>query len=172
MASSRKKVRFIQPRNTLKQKVGGGGIDPRLIEQAQSLIDDGDFDFIPMAQEMVKHLGQKILEAKKDNISDAEAVKTSLNNIAISVMRLKGSGGMFQYQLISDVAEVSLTFLENLEVLNDDVFEILDAHKKTLEAIIARDLKGRGGPEGTALINELHQASTPYFSKHTSDEAE
>ncbi len=160
--SSRKKVRFIKPPNIIKQKVGAGGIDETLLEKSQQAINNTEFDFLPYAQQFLKQLSEFVAEARKNN----EAFHASKEKIIGPVMQLKANGGMFRYQLVSDVADIALQFLESIEVSNDDTFDVIKAHENTIKVIIANKLKGDGGREGYALIKELDQACQRYFSKY------
>lgn len=81
-------------------------------------------------------------------------------------MQLKANGGMFQYQLISEIAALALHFLENVETVNDDALQVVDVHAKTIHIIIANDLKGDGGKEGYALVKELEKACKRFFGKY------
>ena len=158
------KVRFIKPPNKLKAKVGSGGISPALIEKAQEVISNNNVDFIPMAQEFLDKIAKTKAAFQKNN--DAKEKEA----LAALIMQLKASGGMFQYQLVSEVADSCLHFFENCENFNKDAFIVLQAHENTIKIIIKNKLKGDGGKEGYALVTELHKASQRFFAKHHVDE--
>lgn len=162
-------VRFITPRNTLKEKVGSGGIAPERVIQAQQKIESDAFDFLPVAKTLIRELEQHVSEAKTIDSSNSQEQQETLDKIRETIMELKANGGMFKYQLISDVASISLRFVEDIKTLNDDVFEMLDAHVKTFNAMTASALKGDGGAAGAVLVDELVKANTRYFEKHDED---
>ncbi|GJL85233.1 MAG: hypothetical protein DHS20C02_10080 [Micavibrio sp.] len=153
-------ARFIKPPNILKQKVGVGGIDESLLDQSQEYIENTDLDFAPIAQQFLKEFSSYIKKARtaKGEINKEKLVRP--------IMQLKANGGMFRYQLLTDVADICLQFLEGIEGLNKDAIEVLAAHEKTLELIILHQLKGDGGGEGYALVKELDKACKRYFKKH------
>jgi hypothetical protein len=157
-----KKPRFIKPPNTLKMKVGSGGINEKLLNQAQHLIETNTLEFTPYAQGFLQNFSNAVRAAQAHSAD----FKTSTDPMIIAMMKLKSSGGMFQYPLLSDVAAVALDFLEDISELNTDVFEVLLAHEKTIKIIIDGQIKGSGGPEGKALAKELKQACKRYFGKH------
>ena len=161
-ARTPKKPRFIKPANVFKQKVGSGGIEAGLVEQAQEFIETARLDYMPYAKAYLKEFGGalKKLDVKNHDIKEKKQI------IIAPVMQLKASGGMFHYQLLSDVADIALQFLENVEDINEDAVEILQAHQNTLEAIVKNNLTGDGGREGYALVVELNKACKRYFSKH------
>ncbi len=153
-------ARFIKPPNILKQKVGVGGIDEALLDQSQKHIENTELDFTPIAEKFLKEFSARIKKAKTGK------GKISIENTVAPIMQLKANGGMFRYQLLSDVADICLQFLEGIEDLNKDAIEVLVAHEKTLQLIIMHKLKGDGGGEGYALVKELDKACRRYFKKH------
>ena len=44
-----KKARFYNPPNTLKEKVGTGGLAKDILDQAQKLLEENNIDFEPIA---------------------------------------------------------------------------------------------------------------------------
>ena len=156
-------VRFIKPPNKLKQKVGTGGIDERVLEKAQTFIEKAELDFVPFAQQFLKELALYAKEARQSNDNNKSAAKDRMIG---PIMQLKANRAMFQYQLVSEVADIALQFLESIDRIDDDVFEIITAHENTIKVIISSKLKGDGGREGYALVKELDKACKRYFSKH------
>ncbi len=155
-----KKARFITPPNLLKQKVGFGGIDPKLVEKSQHFINTATYDFKPHAHVFLKEL--------QDGIEGAKAAPEDIDIelLIAPVMQLKANGGMFRYQLVSDISDIALQFLEFIDRLNEDAIKVLQAHENALAAIVNSALKGDGGKEGYALVKELDSVRTRYFKKH------
>ena len=81
-------------------------------------------------------------------------------------MELKANGAMFEYPLISAVAGVLLNFLEVIPELNDDALDIVAVHRSTLNVIVTGKLRGGGGNDGAALLQELADACDRYFKKY------
>lgn len=157
-----KKARFIKPPNILKQKVGSGGIDESLLEQAQSIIDTVELDFVPYAEEFLRQLSAAV---KKARTSD-DSFQDKKESIVGPIMQLKANGGMFRYQLVSDVADIALQFVESVDDINNDGLDVIKAHENTIRVITGNKLRGDGGNEGFALVKELHKACKRYFEKH------
>ena len=155
--------RYIKPPNILKQKVGNGGLDESLLEKAQNYIANNDINFTPMATEMLDRLDKAIEKGRKSKDLDKDAI---LGEMIYPIMQLKGNGGMFRYQLVSDVADIGLQFLETVEEFNNDVLDVIAAHAQTIKIIIKNQLMGDGGKAGYELVKELHKASQRYFSKY------
>ena len=156
------KARYIDPPNTLREKVGYGGIEDNRISRAEEFIAKNPVDFTPHATDIMARLDAVLAEARAGKIKGQEAT----DKISRPIMELKANGGMFQYVLISEIADIVLNFLENIDEMNEDVFEIIDAHQNTLSVIVTNKLKGSGGTEGRALAKELYQACNRYYRKH------
>lgn len=162
------KVEFIAPANTLKTKVGSGGLSPEILAKAQDLIENNNIDFRPYANKYLKSLNYQIAQAKLD------IEKTALHGELIvkmcyPAMQLKANGAMFQYPLISKVAGKLIYFLEAVKYLDIDSIEIIEAFYKTMRAIILASISGHGGKEGADLVKALDDACLRYFEKGDSD---
>lgn len=163
-SKAKKEARFINPPNKLKAKVGSGGIDPKLLEKAQEQIENNDTDYESFAIGLLNDFAAANEKAfKKDTPKNKDG-------IAVAVMQLKASGGMFKYQLISDIADICLNFVEGVEGFNEDAYRVVKAHQNSLNIILQNKLTGSGGAEGTALIKELHSACNRYHAKHPPEE--
>ncbi len=158
----KQKARYIDPPNILRQKVGAGGIDPLRLTRGEEYIDNNDMDFTPYAQEIMQRLNDIMAEAKAGKIKG----KSAVDLLTRPIMELKANGGMFRYMLVSEIADIVLNFLESIDKLDADAFDILDAHQNTLHVIISNKLQGGGGKEGRALALELYEACKRYFKKH------
>lgn len=153
-------ARFINPPNILKQKVGTGGIDESLLDKSQNHIETADLDFTPFAQQFLADFSSLIKKAK------ATSDGALINKMVAPIMQIKANGGMFRYQLLSDVADICLQFLEEIKTLDKDSLDVIEAHERTLQIILKHKLKGSGGAEGYALVKELDKACRRYFKKH------
>ena len=160
---SKQKAKFITPPNRLKILAGSGGLSKAIIAKAQAQMDLFEVDFSPEALKLVT----KVEEASKSILKAVnQNEKPDEEQIIVPVMQLKANAGQFKYQLISDVADICLQFLEHIEEYNEDALEVIAAHQRTIHIIINNKLTGDGGEEGYALVQELHQASQRYFNKY------
>lgn len=156
--------KFIEPPNTLKVKVGHGGIPPELLKQSQEFIENNPMRFEPYAQEYLEEI-----EGQIEKLKTHPSLKSDddfLNEFAQPIMGLKANGGMFKYPLISMIADVALQFLDRVEEMNDDGLEIIRAHNKSITLILKAELTGYAGPEGQKITEELQEACNRYFKKH------
>jgi hypothetical protein len=153
---------FISPPNTLKIKVGEGGIPSFILKRVQEYLESNPVDFTPA---VIKHLEQ--LKDLKDQITnkkvDDDTGRTKATNL---IMQLKSNGSMFNYHMISMISDVMLRFMENSHELNKDFMDIFAMYTRVLETVITKKLTGNGGREGYALTQELHNACMRYNAKH------
>lgn len=155
------KPRVIKANKTLQAKVGTGKIDESVVEKCQSLMDNNDIDFQPIAMEFLNKLSEAIQAAKKADID----TKNAVGDLTAPVMQLKANASTFKYDLIGNLANVMLSFLENIEELDDDAISIVEAHHKTLTAIVVKKMQGAGGAFGQQMEDELKGACQRYFIK-------
>ena len=146
----------------LQMKAGTGNVPDKSIEKAETAIEVNKQDFKPMAVDYLKRLRKAVEQARHD----AQDGQACLHAMAAAVMDLKANASMFDYQCVTDLAGIMLNFLETIEQPDAEVVEIVDAHRKTLEAIIAREMTGTGGRQGKLLQKELQGAINRYYKKH------
>ncbi|MCB1650579.1 MAG: hypothetical protein KDI46_00845 [Alphaproteobacteria bacterium] len=168
--STKQKVRYINPPNILKGKAGNGGLPETTLIAAQRVIARFRVNFEPEAKgflQQIKDARQEIHKKNKNKGSNVKASDVEHFKILSPVMQLKANGGMFHYQLISDVADICLQFVESIKEYDAEVLEIIEAYENTIDVILENKLRGDGGPEGYELVMELHKACKRYFKKHT-----
>lgn len=153
---------LITPPHEIKQKVGSGGIDPKLIQKAEQHIQQNKTDFAPIAETYLQMLDDSCDQFQKDGINDDSAFEALL----FPLVQLKAQGGMFKYPLITEISGRAINFLEVIKALDNDAYEIISAHKMALKAVMDNDIKGNGSTEGAALTQALQDACIRYFNAH------
>lgn len=161
--TTEKKIRVHKADTQLQIKVGTGPLDERAVERCQDVMDSNKVDFTPLAMEYLDRLENAIKEAKSDSANKEEATQ----NITTPVMQLKANASTFHYNLIGNLANVMLSFLESIEKLDEDAVSIVEAHHQTLKAIIVKKISGDGGPVGKQMEEELKSACKRYFAKRS-----
>lgn len=160
-----RRAEFITPPNTLKLKAGSGGLDEKIIEKAQKLIDDSNVDFLPIGQRYLTSLqeGLRLTESKRGTIEDETLIATML----YPAMQLKANGGMFKYPMVTSVATKLILFLEHIREPDVDALDIINGFSNSLQAIM---LLGESAPEisehGEDLTLALDEACERYFEKY------
>jgi len=159
--SAEKKATVIKANFRLQQKVGAGPLDEKAVAASQEVIEKNDVDFGPLGLAILKKLEDGLEQAK-----DASVTMQQMKEILTTpVMELKANAAIFHYTLIGNLANIMLSFLEAILVMDKDAIEIVRAHHNTLHMIIVRNMKGDGGAAGKTLATELQQACDRYYQK-------
>lgn len=156
--SGKTKTRVIRASYELRSRVGVGPVPQETLEACQKIIDENRVDFSPLGLEFLENLRQTISQTKSRQISENEAL-TQMTDI---VMQLKANAAIFHYQLVGNLAQVMLGFLESLIHIDENAVEIVEAHHKTLTAILERKMDGDGKEYGVKLEEELIHACERY----------
>lgn len=159
------KAEIIDPPNHLKEKAGSGGIPKHCIEKAESFLQDNDIDFLPFAHQHLKDIENSLKKLKETQ--NPEKQKHHLSTIIEDIMHIKAHGGMFKCGIMSKISAITLTFLEDVEDIHEDIFQIINAHNDSIKLITKLGIKDDGGTQGTALIKELTNATLRYQKKHS-----
>ncbi|MCB1555805.1 MAG: hypothetical protein KDJ15_00665 [Alphaproteobacteria bacterium] len=165
----RRRARFYNPPNTLKQKVGAGGLSADILDKAQQLIENNAVDIRPWAEiqlERIRNYAQKA----EDGLIDAHQEEEIIQSLLHASMQLKANGGMFHYPLITKIADRLLHFLEVVERLDADALEIVMAFHTTLQAVLHGQVKDADTPHARALLDALVGACTRYFKRNAINE--
>lgn len=155
---------LISPPNKLKEAVGHGGLDQMTLKKAQSAMEGTVTDFRPMAVNLVNTLTKACHDARQGTISGEVAIEAMIH----PAMQLKAQGGMFKYNLITDVCNILVNFLETVDRIDADVIDIVEGHLKTINAILGRSMSGDGGPAGKALRDALMDACNRFYRSRSS----
>lgn len=163
MVHESQKHKKYQANLMLKQKIGSGPLDPKIVEQAQKAIDENKVDFTPLGMEFLDQLQKNLDEVSKT--LDAKSTKKQKQLLTEPVMELKANATIFHYSLIGNLASIMLSFLESIDKLDEDAISIVQAHHTTLHAIVQNKMKGDGGENGKVFMKELKQVCARYYSK-------
>lgn len=153
--------RVIKASKNLQLKAGTGDIDPESVKKAEKVIEQNTVDFQPIAQQFLDRLARGILLARAGEGSKEDLI----SGMVQPVMELKANARMFKYDLVTSLANIMMGFLESVRDLDSDAVEIVDAHHKTLSAIVIKKMTGDGGSNGQLLQMELQDACERYFKK-------
>ena len=160
----KRNAEFIKPPNTLKAKVGSGGLADEIIEKAQELLENNTIDFLPLAEIYLSSLINGIELAKNPSPShDEEYV---IATMLYPAMQLKANGGMFHYPLVTIIADKLIQFLEVIDEPDIEAVEIVLAFHTTIRAVVLGRITGDGGRHGEELLKALTDACLRYFEKN------
>ena len=153
---------LIKPPNRLKEKVGGGGIDPLLIERAEDFLQNNSTDFAPIAEMYFDLLEDNIQRILKEDIIGEDAFDAML----YPLVQLKSQGSMFKYPLVTEISGMLINFLEVIQNLDKDAVDVILAHKMTLKAVLSSRIQDDSSPQGRSLVQALREACMRYFHAH------
>ncbi len=160
----KRNAEFITPPNTLKAKVGSGGLSDQILDRAQELLEKHTIDFTPLAE--------LYLDRMKTGIDDAKSLMKNnesedlIAQILIPCVQLKANGAMFHYPLVTRVADRFVQFMEVVDHIDEETISIAEAFYTTIKIVVASKIKNNGGTQGEALVDELNNACKRYFDKH------
>ncbi len=159
--SSDRQIKVHKADKALQAKVGTGPLDEKAVERSQKVMDNNDVDFAPLAMEYLQQLETAIDEAAKNSTP----MEQSIQSMTTPVMQLKANASTFKYNLIGNMANIMLSFLEGIKEMDPDAISIVQAHHQTLKAIVLKKMTGDGGPVGKQMEDELKNACKRYFAK-------
>ncbi len=160
----KRKAQFINPPNMLKAKVGSGGLSETIIQSAQRLLEEHAEEFAPLAEIYLEQMSQGLKEARE--LAATSENEEAIEKILLPCVQLKANGAMFRYPLVTRIADRFVQFMEVVERLDEETLDIAEAFSNTIKLVVKAKIKGDGGPQGEALVNELNNACMRYFEKH------
>ncbi len=155
----RSDVQIIKPPNTLmKAKTGGGRVTPdvQAIKRAEVAIKKIGEDFASWAQSDLDEMDQALAAAREDPGRQEEYIM----RIFRRAMELKGQGGSFGYDLISQVGDSLKKFTESRREASPRDVEIIAAHVQAMRVVMADDIRGDGDEVGRAIVDGLYKLTT------------
>ncbi len=161
----RRSAEFINVPNILKAKVGSGGLNDKIIERAQDLLESHAKEFTPLAEIYLSRMKEGIDNAKAKEIN-ADNLEELIKNIILPCVQLKSNGAMFNYPLVTTIAGKFVQFMEVVDRLDKPTLDIATAFYATIKIVVAGKINGDGGVQGKALVDELNNVCLRYFEKH------
>ena len=159
---TQKKIRtasLLTPPNIMRQKMGSGGVDTRALVMAQSFLESNTVNFKPIGIALVFALDEGLRNSKNGGVEGEAALEVMLYPAA----QLKAQGAMFHYHLVTRIADILVTFLETVEGVDNDVFEIVEAHQTAFLYILGNNISGHGGAHEKTLQGSLLDACGRYY---------
>lgn len=159
-AATKSKAKVTKANTRLKQLVGTNAVHSKVVAKMETAMTNTKVDFVPEAKTYLSDLKSAINEALLD--TENQNLYVVKENMIKPVMKLKAESAMFDYPLVSKLANIMMHFLEDLDQLDKHVIQIVDAHRKTLGLIIGQKMTGDGGKQGDLLTRELESAIVRY----------
>lgn len=157
-------IELITADATLKNKVGHGGLSQNILKQAQKVIDENTIDFTPIAMRDLTTLQESLKIVKRQK--DKHEIDSLVAVLGAPVMQLKANGSMFGYPLISKIASLLIRFLETINTLDNDTFDVLSGFLTSFNAVLIGNIRiDDETGAGDDLYNALEDACQRYLNK-------
>ena len=144
---------------TLAAKAGVGTIDKNAVERSQRIMNENKIDFIPIARQYLQELKQSLDAAKKQDNPPSNILQDFISPI----MQLKANARILGFDLVGNLTNIVLNFLETLNEIDSHVLDIVDSQYRTLNHLVENDFRGEGGKTGVDFERELHAACQRYL---------
>ena len=169
MSKSGVKVRFFRIKNKLKEKAAGLGLaagaeiefDEDILAGAQEALDELAEGYPDWVMGVIENL----FEVHRRCVDDDVNRKGYFENINAIAHDMKGQGGTFGYQLITDFSEGLYNFTATGSGLSDHHVEIIKAHLDAMRVVIRERIEGDGGDIGNELKKGLEASVAKYSGK-------
>lgn len=136
--------RVLPPSHALKRKVGNGGFDPKAIALAEQRLSEAKNLFPQIAADDIQ-----AIQVAMTQLVHATQTKEWLERITWAAVELRSNGAMFQYPLVTAVAELLYLFLLELKKVTPLSQQVIQLHHNAL--LIAMD----HGPRAITNTDEI-----------------
>lgn len=155
-----RKAKIITLHNTIKKKIGSGGLDAATIAEAEKVLTENTVDFKPIAEVLLKELAEAI-ESTRNSDTEYEA---HIEAMIYPAAQFKTQGVVFHYPLVSDISDILINFLETITTPPaEEALDIITAHKMAISVVINSGIKDRFHPQGEELKRSLMDACQRYY---------
>ncbi|MBK6895783.1 MAG: hypothetical protein IPH06_04250 [Alphaproteobacteria bacterium] len=160
-AESNHRAIIIKANFALRTKIGRGKIPPSAILACTQLMESNAFDFQSLASDLLRGMRQTIEKFHAERLSGQEALSDLRNRI----MQFKGNAATFHYPLLTDIAQIVLDLIENIEELDAPALEIITAFEDTATKLLHRQIRGKSDTRSAKIPAEFRKACERYWSK-------
>jgi chemotaxis protein histidine kinase CheA len=147
-------VQYFQPRNTLRDKIGGRlpAVDPNALARAEAALKSLSGQFQSWMEDEVAKLEAARLEAKAQSYTDK-----SLQGVFAAAHDAKGMGTTYEYPLVTRLAGSLCKLLDNeaTRALAQKTPSLVEAHIDAIKAAVRDQIKSDDHPVGRILATEL-----------------
>lgn len=96
------------------------------------------------------------LDQLQQTVNAATPGSLALETVYVPMHDMAGLAGVFGYSLLGKIARSLIeTLRKGANPLDDKMLMIARAHLSTLSALLAKDVRGEGGPQGVAILAKL-----------------
>jgi chemotaxis protein histidine kinase CheA len=146
------KYMIINPPHAIATKVSGSGpMSERMVKNADFVLKKHAEAYANTSKILVEKLA-KIVEQLDENSNGQKQIIQSIFNLTHNI---RGQGGTFGYDLITDIAASLCEFTDELDTCDAKAIKLINAHVDALRAVIMENATGDGGDTGKAISQSL-----------------
>ncbi|MGH1404765.1 MAG: response regulator [Alphaproteobacteria bacterium] len=151
----------IKANTDLIEKAGVETVDESTIEKSQEILDQNEIDFPPIAIGFLNQLHNTLNKARNDSADQSNGYL--LEDLTLPIMQLKANARIFKYDLVGNLADILLAFLENVNEIDSVILEILESQRQTLSHLVNNGLDGTVGKTGEDFETEVKALCNRYM---------
>ncbi len=156
-------AKLVNPKNTLKEKVGSGGFNKEAIAKAEKAIEENTIDFGPIAQLYLDEVRKIVADHK------TKPAANTFSRLLDPLMQLRAQGTFFKYPTISKISDVVVDLLDSESTINNPIIDIIDAFTQSTQLLLKNKVMDEKNPMFVALVTELDAACQRYLRKKEKD---
>ena len=152
------KPQIINPPNRLKSKVATGGpgaVDAARLKRAEAVIEKMTSDYLDWVEHDLSSLEANVAGLKPG----APDAQQRVDDIYRTAHDIKGQGGSFGYDLMTEIGALMCRFIEHLDTPTVEDVELMDLCVKSMRAVITGRLSGDGGQGGRMVLKGLSRVA-------------
>ena len=151
------KYKIINPPNTIATRVSGSGpMSASMLKRSEEVLKKHTEAFTGNAKSEVEELSAAVDELAKNRENPEEAI-----HLVFKICHnIRGQGGTFGYDLITDIAASLCNYIEELESCDGDALTLISTHVDAMRAVITENATGDGGAIGQEISKSLNLAVT------------
>lgn len=160
----KREAEFITPPNTIKEKVGSGGLSAAILSEAEKIVENNNVDFTPQANRYLSSLEEGLRLCEAPNVSiDSESL---ISTLLYPAMQLKANGTMFGFSSVSIIGARLIQFLEVIASPPDqEALEVIHAFAAAIKGLIASNVKDADSAHTQNLYQALNDACFRYLNR-------
>lgn len=154
--------RRFRAKNNIRLRIGQTSkISQEQIDKAQELIDRKVVDYSPYVFDYLNQIESALNLAKKTEFLD----DLFYNQILFPFVQIKGQAAMFGNPLATQLARLTIDFMEHYHRFDDDMLNIIAVCCKAIRHSYQHEVFDVSSSKGQLLLSELQYAMKRYRDK-------
>ncbi len=135
-------------------------IDLEAIEKAEEVIASLSDSYLVSVAEDFRKLDEAVMKLE----AATGDRKEELMEVFQGALNLKGQGGTFGYDLMTEIGKGLCRFIEKLDNAGQNEVEAIKLHINSMKWVIGADMKGDGGDDGAKMLAGLQQVCDKFLA--------